>query len=182
MNIEISTRNFKANDRVREYATDKLSKVSKFVNEPVEARVTLEAEKHRKIADVHVAHRHGVLQATEQTDNMLDAINLAVDKIEKQARRSREKHKDKRRRADRRNGANSWPVSVVDRSSVGGTEGPKVVKSSELPIKPMSLEEAALELEGSKNEFIVFRDSASEQVSVLYRREDNNYGLIAPEF
>ncbi len=181
MNIEFSTRNFKANDRVREYASGKLGKVAKFVEEPVEARVTLESEKHRRIAEIHLSHRFGVLQAAEETGNMLDAINLAVDKIEKQARRSRKKHKDKRRRADRRNGAHAWPVSVVERESVGAPRGPKIVKSSELPIKPMSLEEAALELEGSKNEFIVFRDATSDRVSVLYRRRDNDYGLIAPD-
>jgi putative sigma-54 modulation protein len=57
-----------------------------------------------------------------------------------------------------------------------------VIRSSRLQIKPMSIEEAALELDGGKNDFVVFRDAASDRVSVLYKRKDNNYGLIAPDF
>ena len=57
----------------------------------------------------------------------------------------------------------------------------QIVKTSRLPIKPMTIDEAALELDQSKNEFFVFRDSGTDRVSVIYRRKDSNYGLIAPE-
>ncbi len=57
----------------------------------------------------------------------------------------------------------------------------RVIKSSLLQIKPMTIEEAALQLEGSKNDFVVFRDAVNDRVSVLYKRRDDNYGLIAPE-
>ena len=67
--------------------------------------MTLEQEKYRQIAELHVAHRHGLLQANGETEDMRDTINLVVDKIEKQARRSRKKFMDKRRRADRASGA-----------------------------------------------------------------------------
>jgi putative sigma-54 modulation protein len=60
--------------------------------------------------------------------------------------------------------------------------GRRVIKRSVLSIKPMSVEEAALQLEGSTNDFVVFKDALSEQVSVLYKRRDANYGLISPEF
>ncbi|MGB6995373.1 MAG: sigma 54 modulation/S30EA ribosomal C-terminal domain-containing protein, partial [Thermoanaerobaculia bacterium] len=65
--------------------------------------------------------------------------------------------------------------------SVGEGRSPRIVKSSVLSIKPMSIDEAALQLEDSKNDFVVFRDAASDQVSVLYKRRDQNYGLISPE-
>ncbi|NIL99722.1 MAG: ribosome-associated translation inhibitor RaiA, partial [Acidobacteria bacterium] len=96
MNIEYVSRNFQLDDRVRDYAQSKLRKVVKFLEEPVEVRLLVEQTKHRQIAEFHVAHRFGVLQATEETDQMRDAINLAVDKVEKQARRSRKKFMDKR--------------------------------------------------------------------------------------
>ena len=111
---------------------------------------------------------------------MYDAINLAVDKTEKQARRSRKKFRDKRRKADRSNG-NQWPVEVLERSSIGGGGSPRIIKSSVISIKPMSIDEAALQLEDSENDFVVFRDAGSDQVSVLYKRRDQNYGLISPE-
>lgn len=181
MNIEYVGRNYDVDDRVRQYAEGKLGKLDKFLHEPVEIRVTLEVEKHRQIAEVHVSHRHGVLQATDEAGEMFDAINTAVDKVEKQARRSKTKAVGKRRRADRVNGQ-SWPLDVVERGSVGAGETPRVIKSSHLHIKPMTIDEAALQLETSKNDFVVFRDSTTERVSVLYKRRDENYGLIAPEF
>jgi putative sigma-54 modulation protein len=73
-------------------------------------------------------------------------------------------------------------MEVHERDSVGSGSKPRIVKSTLLTIKPMTVDEAALQLEGSKNDFVVFRDSASERVAVLYKRRDQNYGLIAPEF
>ncbi len=180
MNIDIVTRNYELDERIRKLATDKLQKVAKFLDDPVEVRVILEQVKHRHIADLHLAHRFGVIQANEELDNMYDAVNLAVDKAEKQARRSRKKFKDRRRRADRINGQ-QWPVEVLERESVDAGNEPRIIKSSVLNIKPMSIEEAALQLENSKNDFVVFRDATSDQVSVLYKRKDSNYGLISPE-
>jgi putative sigma-54 modulation protein len=70
---------------------------------------------------------------------------------------------------------------VVERDSLGEGREPRIVKRSQIEIKPMALEEAALQLESSKNDFLVFRDAANDQVSVLYKRKDANYGLIVPE-
>ncbi|MEO1084169.1 MAG: sigma 54 modulation/S30EA ribosomal C-terminal domain-containing protein, partial [Acidobacteriota bacterium] len=75
-----------------------------------------------------------------------------------------------------------WPVDVIDAATLAHDEGPKIVKTHNLPIKPMSISEASVELQQSKNDFFVFLDSRTEQVSVLYRRKDSNFGLIAPEF
>lgn len=181
MNVEFFARNYPLDDRIRSHAEGKLEKVSRFLEAPVDVRVTLEVEKHRHIADLHLAHRFGVLQAHEETADMYEAVGQAVDKLERQARKSRKKAEDKRRRAGRDEEAN-WPVEVLDRESVGDGGEPRIIRRNILTIKPMSIEEAALQLESSRNEFLVFRDSASDRVSVLYRRRDRNYGLIAPEF
>ena len=183
MQIEFIGRNYSIDDRVRAYAEEKLHKLDKFVQEPVEIRVTLETEKHRQIAEVHVHHRLGALDATVEGDEMLDAIHGAIEKVEKQARRSTRKKIDQRRRSGRINGTQQqWPMSVVERESVGAGRQPRIIRSELLHIKPMSIEEAALQLDGAKNEFVVFRDSTTDRVSVLYKRKDENYGLIAPEF
>ena len=180
MNIDFVAHGVRLDDPLRDYTDSKLSKLTKFLEEPIEVRVSLSQEGHRCLADLNVSHRFGVIQAAEETDNLLDAVNLAVDKAGKQARRSRKKYIDKRRKADRNNG-NHWPVDVLEKGSITAGSKPRIIKSSVLSIKPMSLDEAALHLESSKNEFVVFRDATSDQVSVLYKRKDSNYGLISPE-
>lgn len=184
MNIDYVGRNVEIDDRIRSFTERKLGmKVTKFLQDPVEIRVILETEKHRNIADLHISHKHGVLQATEETSDLYEAINQAVDKVEKQARRSKNRAIDRRRRADRETtNGQRWPLEVLARESLAAGSIPRIIKTTHLPIKPMSIEEAALWLEQGKNEFVVFRDSGNERVSVLYKRKDNNYGLIAPEF
>ncbi len=179
MKVEYVARHYELNERVREFTETKLRKLDKYLQEPVDARVTLESEKYRNRADLHLAHRFGVIQATEVTGDMFDAINLAVDKAEKQARRSNKKFHSRRRRGER-GGAPSWPVSVLDAASVA-SGSPRVIKSSQLAIEFMSLDEAATRLSDSKNDFVVFRNLDTDQVNVLYRRRDENYGLISPE-
>lgn len=183
MNIEFVGRNFDIDDEVRSYTEKKLAKkVGKLITEPIEARVILETEKHRNIADLHVSHKNGVFQATEETSDMYDALNMAIEKLEKQVRRSKKKAVDRRRRADREvTNGHRWPVEVLARESFGTGGKPQIIKTTHLPIKPMTIEEAALWLESGKNEFVVFRDATSDRVNVLYKRKDHNYGLIAPE-
>jgi putative sigma-54 modulation protein len=182
MTIEFVGRHYDIDERTREFTADRLDKVVRFLEEPVEIRVTLSEEKYRHIADLHVHHKLGVLQATEEAAAMWDAVQSAVDKVEKQARRSRKKLTGRKRRAAKNGGpAVAWPMDVLERDSVGAGNAPRIVKSSNLEIKPMSLEEAALQLDSSKNDFLVFRDAASDRVSVLYKRRDANYGLIVPK-
>ena len=183
MEIKYTGRHFQVDDRVKAFADNKLSKIVKFLDHPVEIHLTLETEKRRQIAELHVTHRHGALQATEEAAQMFDAIHAVSEKVEKQARRSRKKHQDKKRRGQRGgNNQGHWDVEVLDSQTVRMPQGPKIIKTGRLPIKPMTLEEATLGLTESKNEFFVFRDSATDKVSVLYRRNDGHYGLIAPEF
>jgi putative sigma-54 modulation protein len=182
VNIEYVGRNYEIDERVRNFTAEKLRKVLKFLEEPIDIHVGLESNKHRYIADLRLSHRHGSFHSQEETDQLLDAIALVVEKTEKQVRRGRKKAMDKRRRAQRAGRSGDWPVDVLDRSSLAAGGGPpRIIKSSLLAIKPMSIDEAALELDGAKNDFIVFRDADTQRVSVLYKRKDSNYGLIAPE-
>ena len=128
------------------------------------------------------AHKHGLIQATEETPAaMRDAISLAIDKVEKQAQRARKRFMDRRRRADRtKENGNHWPLLVVEpRSPRAGS--PRVILTDRLEVKPMAIEDAALEMENSGHGFVVFRDTRSDRLSVLYRRADSNYGLISPD-
>jgi putative sigma-54 modulation protein len=181
MNIEYVGKHLTVTDKTKAFTEEKLGKLLPFVAEPVELRVVLDAEKKHTVAEVHVTHRFGTLVAKEESENLHEAIHDAVEKIVKQARRSRKKYMDKRRRDDRTvQEEHRWPVNVIEKASVGDGAVPnhRIIRSSHLTIKPMTIDEAALTLEGSKHGFVVFRDSGTDEVSVLYKRKDDNYGLV----
>lgn len=180
MNIEIIGRHTQVDEKLRELVEQKLGKLEKFLEEPVEARVTLATEKHNHYAvDAHVSHRFGTLQAHQTTGGSFqDAVNLVADTLDEQARRAHQKQVDRRRRAG---GNHQWPVEVLEQDSVGQGIVPRVIETSHMPIKPMTIDEAALELDVAENGFVVFRDAANDRLSVLYKRKDHHYGLIAPE-
>ena len=180
MKIDFTARHFSLNDEIREYAEKRVQRLERFLDEPVHVQMILEVEKHRYTAEVIVSHRHGNLQASEEAPDLRDAVYAVVEKAQKQARRSRKKFIDKRRRDQQR--AVHWPMEVLEAESVTSGETPQVIKTTNLAIKPMTIDEASLELGRSKNDFFVFLDAATDRVSVLYRRRDSNFGLIAPEF
>jgi putative sigma-54 modulation protein len=101
MKVDYVARGYAPDETVRRYTEDKLRKVAKFLEEPIEVHVTLDMEKHLAVAELHVTHRHGPFHVRETAEQMLDAVNLAVDKLETQVERNRKKHVDKRRRAQR---------------------------------------------------------------------------------
>lgn len=102
MHIEITGRNLQVEETLRQQVEHKLEKLSKFLSEPIEARLTLDVEKHRHIAELHVTHRAGVLQAEEETGAlMLDAVHAVLDKTIEQARRFHSKQVTQRRRGER---------------------------------------------------------------------------------
>ena len=181
MLIEYVARDFKLEEPIRELSEEKLKRLERFLQEPITAHLVLEVEKHRQRAEVHVSHRHGDLRAAEETDTMRDSIQLVADKLEKQARRAAKKFQTTRRRADRHVQPEFWSEEVVESSSVGRSSAPRIVESTRLHVKPMTIDEAALELDRSDTEFVVFREEQKGRVTVLYRRGDGDYGLITPE-
>ena len=180
MQIHYVGRNLQLNDEIRSYTEQTLERATRFLEEPVEVRVTLEVEGRRKRAECHVHHRFGVLQAEDESPDLRDAIHDVIEKIEKQARRSRKKFKDTRRRSNRQ-AAHEWPVEIVEKASFGGDSTPRIIKTTPLSIKPLTLEEAALRLEDAQNDFLVFRDADHGRINVLYKRQDGDYGLVTPE-
>jgi putative sigma-54 modulation protein len=99
-----------------------------------------------------------------------------------QARRAKARLKDHKKRAGAEAKTDQgWAVDVLERESIA-TGIPRIVERSSIPIKPMSIEEAVLQLDDSSYGFLVFRNSSNDRVNVLYRRQDKNLGLITPEF
>ena len=182
MNIEYAARNCHLDESLRATTEERLRRATRFLEEPVEIHLVLEVEKHRHLAELRIAHKHGLIQAAEETPAaMRDAIGLAIDKVEKQAQRARKRFMDRRRRADRtKENGNHWPLTVVEPRRLRAGS-PRVILTDRLEFKPMAIEDAALEMENSGHGFVVFRDTKSDRLSVLYRRADSNYGLISPD-
>jgi len=191
MATEISGRNYDIPSDVRAMLETKLAKIEqKLFSDVIDVRVVLQVEKYRNICEILITGReHDVKSVQSSDESMHDAVNSALDHVKRQAQKNRKKLRDHHRHD---NGDNAftpditeWAVQVLEpgRLTDDANEGmPRIIKTTNIPIRAMSIEQAALHLDDSKNEFIVFRDIDTDQVSVIYKRRDNNLGLIAPEF
>ncbi len=190
MSTGIIGRNFEVTPDIRDLIDKKLAKIiDKLFDDVIDTRVVLQVEKHRNLCEIIIVGKeHDVKSEQESLDSMQDAINQALDHVKRQAQKNRETIRDHHRKDGNRSKSDGavteWAVNVLEpgrlREASGGN--PRIIQTNSLSIRPMSIEDAALRLDDSKNEFIVFRDIDNDRVSVIYKRRDNNLGLIAPEF
>jgi putative sigma-54 modulation protein len=174
MKIEFTGRQTEVPAELRRLAESKLQKVGKLLPAVTRAHVILSADKHRQVAEVSVHTRQLDLSAVEVTTNPRLSLAGAIDKLLRQAQRQRAKRRE-------RKGASS-PRLAVPPAEGGGDRGVvRVVRTRRSAVKPMSLDEAALELDARGDSVLVFRDAATERVSVLFRRKDGHLGLVEPE-
>lgn len=185
MTVEITGRNYEVNDRIRALITSKLEKVTKYFHDIIEIRTVLQVEKYRNICEIMIIGRDHDLKSIQEAETMEEAINSTVDHLKRQAQRSRKRITDRKVKATKpKKLMSEWEVNVLEPSLLReeSNNRPRIIKTDNLPIRPMSIEQAALMLDDSKNEFIVFRDLDTDKVTVIYKRQDNNFGMIAPEF
>jgi putative sigma-54 modulation protein len=174
--LQVKSKNVELSPAIKSYAQSKLGKLEKHLNDNARVELELAIEKNPSISSNQVAEatiwtKGPVLRARESSTDMKASIDLLVDKLERQAQRLRAK----RKRGPGR-GHESAAAAVAD------SAGERViVKTKQFAVKPMSAEEAALQLELIGHDFFVFQNADSNDVNVLYRRRDGNYGLIEPQ-
>src|SRR5262249_11569445 len=149
-----------------------LSKLARQLADPTRVELELAVERNPSIADNHVAEatiwtKGPTLRAREASADMKASIDLLADKLERQVKRYRQK----RRHEHERHSA-PWPVP--------SQEAPVVVKKKQFTVSPLTPEEAVVQLELIGHDFFVFRNAETNEINVLYRRADGNYGLIEP--
>ncbi|MBI4335778.1 MAG: ribosome-associated translation inhibitor RaiA [Candidatus Omnitrophica bacterium] len=181
MQITVVGRHFEVTEPIKRYADEKLLKLERFSEKIKEAHTVLEVQKIRHIAEITLYLKYFKLTATEESRDMYAAIDKATGNLHKQLLKLRDRIKEHR---DRRvSGKASLFKEFLKLGPQDlGTEKqkkPKVIRRPFQP-KPMSLDEACLELDLFHENFLVFRNSETEGINVLYKREDGNYGLIAP--
>jgi putative sigma-54 modulation protein len=176
MQINITFRHLKSNPRLKNYVREKLHKVKKYLNEPIEAHVVLSTEKFRHTVEVGIIADNGIMiNGVEQMEDVHAAIDNVMDKIERQI--TKQLDKSKRPKAK----SYEFKMHVLSTEQEEQENTPKIIRSKNYPAKPMSIEEAIEQLKTMKNEFIIFTNAQNEAVNVIYRRKDGNYGLIEPE-
>jgi putative sigma-54 modulation protein len=178
MRLQVKGKNLDVSDSIRSYAEDKLRKLERQLADPTQIELELSVERNPSISANHVAEatiwtKGPTLRAREASADMRASIDQLVDKLERQVQRYRQK---RRRRSGRDNGTNLGGEPPAHEESE-----PTIVKTKQFPVKPMSPEEAVLQLELVGHDFFVFENAETSEVNVVYRRHDGNYGLIEPQ-
>ena len=174
MRLDITGRHVEITTPVRQLITKRLSRLERLLNDAaVSAIITLSKEKYRLRTEIAV-HTKGdhVLRGNGEGNAWSISIRQATTKIEQQAQTLKGKWDGRKRKSTPR---------VVQQAPGDVVPVPRIVRNTRYAIKPMSLEDAALRVDGDAEAFVVFRNAETNAVSILYRRKDGNLGLIEPE-
>jgi putative sigma-54 modulation protein len=180
MRVHVRGRNINVTDSLNDYITKRVSKLDRFIDNLGDVQVTMTVEKDSHRIELTIPVSGMILRAEESTGDMFTSTDLVVDKIEKQI----QKYKGKlQKKGVRVISAQKLPTDVIVADDDEEDEdGPKLMRTKRFAIKPMPVEEAVLQMNLLGHSFFVFSNGETEQVNVVYRRKDGNYGLIEPEF
>jgi putative sigma-54 modulation protein len=172
-------------ESLKAYAREKVERVDKYLDRAGEAHVVLSLERHLHHADITIHSGPFVLRGREKSDDMYASMDLAMDKIERQLRRYKEKLKNHHGREKVHHRQDLMTRVRHDVVEVPGPEksaeesvGPRVIRTNELLAKALSVDEAVMQMDLMNNDFLVFTNATTREVNVVYRRKDGHYGLI----
>lgn len=175
MQINVTFRHIEPSLPLREYAQEKISRVKKYIEEPIEAHIVLKVEKFRHIAEATIDAKGLRINGTEETDDMYSAIDLLADTLEGQVKKGKDKC---RRRKPVATGKDFPPAASLAGGGIDEEQEPRVIMTEQVFAKPMEIDEAVTQLHTSTGEFLVFTNRHTKRINVLYRRKDGQFGLI----
>jgi putative sigma-54 modulation protein len=189
MQLSTTFRHMDASSAVREYAVEKLDKIKKYFNkDPIAAHAVFSVERgFNHVADINITLPNGiVINAKEVTEDMYSSIDLAAARIERQVRKWKEKIRDHKPHGGPSTEFREFVIPAAEfepQPSAPGDKAPvgagfRVVKDETFSARMMKVEDAVMQLNLLGDELIVFTDTGTQCISVLYRRKDGNYGLI----
>jgi len=173
MNITVTGRHMEVTDALKTYAEDKVKKLEKYLPAGAEAVITLGVEKFRRKAEVQIKVNGILIQAQDETDEMYSSIDKVLDKLSRRVRKYKEKLKDKKGRGEEKLAAVAAEEGQVERI-------PEIIKTKRFDMKPMTAEEAVMQMELLDKDFFVFSNITTGDLNVIYKRNDGNIGLIEP--
>ena len=175
MKVIITGRHIKLNDDIRSYAEEKLHKAETYFDRIIEGHMILSAEKHRRIAEVTLSAKRATFHAQEETEDLYASIDGVVEKIDTQIRRYKKK-------LDARRHQHEEALFTDDEEEEESETEPRVIRVNKFAPKLLTPQEAVTQIELSGDDFLMFSNSQTNQVNVVYRRKDGNYGWIEPNF
>jgi len=175
MQTSVTFKNLDSSDTLRSYVQEKLDRFDRLLDNPAEANVVLSVEKFRHMAEINISGDRLTINGKEETIDMYSAIDMVLDKLEKQIKKSKEKIRERRSSAKARNKS-----MLAEEINLPEEELERQIKIKNIEYKPMHVEEAALQMDLIEDNFLVFTNARSDQINVLYRRKDGHYGLIQP--
>ena len=180
MRLQVKGKNVEVTDSIRQYAQQKLGKLERQLDDPTRVELELAVERNPSISANHVAEatiwtKGPILRAREASADHKASIDQLVEKLERQVKRYREK------RRVRRSAVPSSVGAAIPEDAIPIENEPRIVKSKQFAVKPMTAEEAVLQLELVGHDFFVFQNAETMDVNVVYRRRDGAYGLIEPQ-
>ncbi len=174
MQTSVTFKNLDCSETLKSYVTDKLNRFDRLLDNPAEANVVLSVEKFRHIAEINIAGDRLNINGKEETIDMYSAIDMVLDKLEKQIKKGKQKIRE------RRPGSKTKNLVSAQAANPPEDETERHIKIKHIDYKPMDVEEAVLQMDLLNDNFLVFTNARSDKVNVLYRRKDGHYGLIQP--
>ncbi len=174
MKVIVSGRNLEVTDALKDQVKEKLERFGKYFRDDIEAQATLTVERNRQIIEITIPLNGTILRAEEATNDMYTSIDKAINKLYKQM----EKHKTKLEK--RYQGHDTIRFEEIRNIAKYEEEEMKIVKTKRFAIKPMDPQEAVLQMDLLGHNFFVFTNADTDEVNVVYKRKDGQYGLIEP--
>jgi len=175
MQTSVTFKKLDPSDHLKAYVGEKLDRFDKYLYNPAEANVVLSVEKFRHIAEITIVGDRLNIIGKEETEDMYSAIDMVLDKLEKQIKKSKEKIRE------RRGGSKAKELgTMTEASALEPDDNPGELMVESIEYKPMGVEEALMQLKLVNDNFLVFTNARSDQVNVLYRRKGGNFCLIQP--
>lgn len=177
MNYNIRGKNVEVTQPIREYVEKKISKLNKYFDTlpTSDVHVNLSVYNDQQTIEVTIPMTNLLLRAEEQHADLYAAIDLVVDKLERQIR----KHKTKVNRKFRQKGIEEI-LFTNDESEERESDKIEIVRTKRFDLKPMDSEEAVLQMDMLGHNFFVFTNAETNDTNVVYKRKDGKYGLIEP--
>lgn len=179
MNVSTTFRHMEQSEALKTYAEEKLERVKKYIDGPVNAQVYFTVEKIRHIVEIVVSSRGLNTKASEATNDMYAAVDAVIDKIERQLKRYKEKLKAHKPASD--DSGRRISKKIYHAESIETETEPVIITTKTEIAKPMSVDEAVMQMDLLHKDFLVFTDASSNEINVVYRRKDGNFGHIAPQ-
>ncbi|MBO8142033.1 MAG: ribosome-associated translation inhibitor RaiA [Firmicutes bacterium] len=183
MQFTVAGKNLQVTPALREHAERKVKKLLKFFDgdrHAIMADLVLSCQRDRQQAEITLRVGGLIVRGVGNTDDMYVSIDQAVDRIERQIRKFKTRIQQRLQERPRPAAAAEEPASSPEAQEE--SDQPRVVRVKRFAIKPMTVDEAVLQMELLGHDFFVFTNAATDEVNVLYRRQAGDYGLIEPEF